>query len=147
MKKYIGNIISIGTIVLSILVMILYAITLSNTTSALSETVFYILMAIAIITVIASNILNAFKETLLIISSGMILASLGIFLNSQLSNIGYYAHGVYDIGDGILPSFIIGMILGIIALVANITSVFIKPNNIVDLTKNTKSKGDFHEKI
>ena len=85
---------------------------------------------------IVSNFLNSFKEIILIIGAGLFIASLGIFLNSQLSNIGYYAHGVYDIGDGILPTFVAGMIVGAITLIINIVLVFIKPNNILGLIKH-----------
>lgn len=136
MKKYIGNIISMSSIILSAITMILYVITLSQTTSALSEVWFYILISATIVAAIASNFISSFKEEILIVGCGLLIASLGIFLNSQLSNIGYYAHGVYDIGDGILPTFIAGLVVGIIALITNIISVFIKPKNILDLIKH-----------
>ena len=136
MKKYMGNVLSNCSLVLSIIVMILYAVTISNTTSALGESWFYILINLAIVMLIVSNFLNSFKETVLIVGAGLFIASLGIFLNSQLSNIGYYAHGVYDIGDGILPTFVAGMVVGAIALIINITLVFIKPNNILGLIKH-----------
>ena len=136
MKKYMGNVLSSCSLVLSIIVMILYAVTISNTTSALGESWFYILISLAIVMLIVSNFLNSFKETVLIVGAGLFIASLGIFLNSQLSNIGYYAHGVYDIGDGILPTFVAGMVVGAIALIINITLVFIKPNNILGLIKH-----------
>ena len=136
MKKYMGNVLSSCSLVLSIIVMILYAVTISNTTSALGESWFYILISLAIVMLIVSNFLNSFKETILIIGAGLFIASLGIFLNSQLSNIGYYAHGVYDIGDGILPTFAAGMAVGAITLIINIILVFIKPNNILGLIKH-----------
>lgn len=136
MKKYIGNILSSCSLVLSIIVMILYALTISNTTSALGESWFYILISLAIVALIVSNFLNSFKETILIIGVGLFIASLGVFLNSQLSNIGYYAHGVYDIGDGILPTFVAGMVVGLVTLIINIILVFIKPNNILGLIKH-----------
>ncbi len=136
MKKYIGNVLSSCSLVLSIIVMVLYTLTISNTTSALGETWFYVLISLTIVMLILSNFLNSFKETILIIGAGLFIASLGIFLNSQLSNIGYYAHGVYDIGDGILPTFVAGMIVGAITLIINIVLVFIKPNNILGLIKH-----------
>lgn len=136
MKKYMGNVLSSCSLVLSIIVIILYVLTISNTTSALGEIWFYILISLAIVMLILSNFLNSFKEIILIIGAGLFIASLGIFLNSQLSNIGYYAHGVYDIGDGILPTFVAGMIVGAITLIINIVLVFIKPNNILGLIKH-----------
>lgn len=136
MKKYMGNVLSSCSLVLSIIVIILYVLTISNTTSALGEIWFYILISLAIVMLIVSNFLNSFKEIILIIGAGLFIASLGIFLNSQLSNIGYYAHGVYDIGDGILPTFVAGMIVGAITLIINIVLVFIKPNNILGLIKH-----------
>lgn len=136
MKKYMGNVLSSCSLVLSIIVIILYVLTISNTTSALGEIWFYILISLAIVMLIVSNFLNSFKEIILIIGAGLFIASLGIFLNSQLSNIGYYAHGVYDIGDGILPTFVAGMIVGLVALIINIVLVFIKPNNILGLIKH-----------
>lgn len=136
MKKYMGNVLSSCSLVLSIIVMILYAVTISNTTSALGEVWFYILISLAIVMLIVSNFLDSFKETILIIGAGLFIASLGIFLNSQLSNIGYYTHGVYDIGDGILPTFVAGMVVGVITLIINMILVFIKPNNILGLIKH-----------
>ena len=136
MKKYMGNVLSSCSLVLSIIVIILYVLTISNTTSALGEIWFYILISLAIVMLIVSNFLNSFKEIILIIGAGLFIASLGIFLNSQLSNIGYYAHGVYDIGDGILPTFVAGMIVGAITLIINIVLVLIKPNNILGLIKH-----------
>ena len=62
MKKYIGNILSSCSLVLSIIVMILYALTISNTTSALGESWFYILISLAIVALIVSNFLNSFKS-------------------------------------------------------------------------------------
>ena len=127
MKKYIGNFLSSVSFLLSIVVLILYFITLNQTTSALSESIFYIFIIISIAMLILNNFITG---------CCFLLASLGVFINSQLSNIGYYAHGVHDIGDGILPTFIVGMVIGTICLIINITLVFIEPNNVISSIKN-----------
>lgn len=136
MKKYIGNFLSSVSFLLSIVVLILYFITLNQTTSALSESIFYIFIIISIAMLILNNFITDFKGAISITSCCFLLASLGVFINSQLSNIGYYAHGVHDIGDGILPTFIVGMVIGIICLIINIILVFIEPNNVISSIKN-----------
>ncbi len=136
LKKYAGNALSLISLILSIITICLYSATIAKTTSALGEELFYILISISMALLLLSNFLPAYKEAVLSIASGLYIASIAVFLNSQLSNIGYYAHGVYDIGDGILPSFVAGMVIGAIGLLIDIVLVFLKPHSLIGLIKH-----------
>lgn len=135
MKKLMGNILSGATFILGLIGLILYAITMNITTTALSESLFYIFVIIGLTTSIITTIFGNGEGLLSIISSMTLFVGFMIFFNGQLGNLGYWVYHISDIGDGLLITFIVGEIALLLAVIVGIVTVFIKSDSILGLIK------------
>ena len=134
-KKLIGNILSGVTFVLGLSGLILYIVTMDITTTALPEKLFYVFVIVGLVASLVTVILGSDSGLLPIISSMALFVGFMVFFNGQLGNLGYWAYHIYDIGDGLLPTFIAGEIVLLLAVIVGIVTVFIKSRNILNLMK------------
>ena len=54
------------------------------------------------------------------------ILALGLFVSSQMGNLGYYFAGIQDIGYGIMPAFVVGGILYILSVVTTSVAAFLE---------------------
>lgn len=138
MKKIIGNILSGVTFILGLTGLILYMVTMDITTTALPENMFYIFVIIGLVAAFITMIFGSDSGLLPIISAMTLFVGFMIFFNGQLGNLGYWVYRIYDIGDGLLTTFVVGEIVLLIAVIVGLISVFIKSENILGLIKIQK---------
>ncbi|MFA6861580.1 MAG: hypothetical protein WCR56_04295 [Bacilli bacterium] len=74
-------------------------------------------------------IVDDYESYIEILVSALAFVSMGLFLSSQLGNLGYYFAGIADIGYGIMPTFVAGIILDLVGVVTTSISVFTKTEN------------------
>lgn len=89
-----------------------------------------LVVIIAIAIKLAVLLFKDFNGILLSIAAALDLLGIGLFVSSQLGNLGYYLAGITDIGYGIMPTFVIGIIFYILALLSVSILVFRKENNL-----------------
>lgn len=124
-KKSIGFWLNIAGFVFALVGLVLFFITMQ-----LQENMYASIVAITIIGLVAALVVcykDFFRLVSILCAFTYLLAGC-LFLVSQLENIGYAITGV-NIGDGIMPSFVAGMIMYGVATVAAVAAIFVKQTN------------------
>lgn len=117
-----------ASLVSAIIAFVLYGVSqglMNAKISTLMLIVFILILALDAVVMI----FNDFNSYMLIASSALGLLELGLFISSQLGNLGYFFAGISDIGYGIMPTFVVGFIFSLISVIASSVAVFVSKNN------------------
>lgn len=117
-----------ASLVSAIVAFVLYGVSqglMNAKISTLMLIVFILILALDAVVMI----FNDFNSYMLIASSALGLLELGLFISSQLGNLGYFFAGISDIGYGIMPTFVVGFIFSLISVIASSVAVFVSKNN------------------
>ena len=71
-------------------------------------------------------VLNDYVGFMTIVATALEFVAFGLFISSQLGNLGYYFAGIHDIGFGIMPTFVVGAILYLVSIILSSITIFIK---------------------
>ncbi len=114
-----------SSILLSVIGFILYTLTMKAMDGARLSSLLISATFVGILLLLASLIwdyLDLFKT----LGTVCTFIGLGLFISSQLGNLGYYFAGIRDIGYGILPTFVVGSIFYFVSILASSVALFLK---------------------
>ncbi len=114
---------SAAGILFSILGIIMYIVTALNTKGSISPLILASSILGVLISVISVLVIDM-DGILSILSAAVLLFSALMFVSSQADNIGYAAAGIADIGYGIKPTLVAGVLFYLIAVVGECIAVF-----------------------
>lgn len=109
--------------VLALVAMILAAVTTANDGKA--DAAIIVLSIIAVIGAFVTLFID-YRGFGKIAVAFLYLCCMGLFVSTQLGNLGYALYGITDIGNGVQPGFIAGVILYVLATVLAAITVFLK---------------------
>ena len=113
------------SIVLSLIGMIMYIVTTKQMNTHISP-LMLIVSIIGLLCLLEVIIYRDFDGIITIIGAAAELLALGLFVSSQMGNLGYYFAGIQDIGYGIMSAFVVGGILYILSVVTTSVAAFLE---------------------
>lgn len=127
-KKSIGFYVTIGSIVCAIVGFVLYLVTMK-----LQENMFASIVVISIIGILCGMVVcyKDFFRAVSIVSVMLYLLAAALFLVTQIDNIGYAITDT-NIGDGIMPTFVAGMIMYGISVVAGVVAACLRQEKPIE---------------
>lgn len=115
----------VSSIILIIVGFILYALTMKTMDGARLSTLLISATWVGIVLLLISLVwdyLDLFKMLGIVCT----FIGFGLFVSSQLGNLGYYFAGIHDIGYGILPTFVVGSIFYLASIIISSVALFLK---------------------
>ncbi len=127
-KKSAGFYVTVGSIVFAIVGFVLYLVTMNLQKNMMASIVVFSVLGIVCGLVVCYK---DFFRAVSIVSTFFILLSAGLFLVSQIDNIGYAITNT-NIGDGIMPTFVAGIVMYGISVVAGVVAACLKQEKPIE---------------
>lgn len=122
-EKRSQRILAVAGALLALVAMILAILTTANDGNISIPVI--AVTALAAVLAVVTGVVD-FNDLGKILVAGMYILCMGLFLSSQLGNLGYALAGIHDIGNGIQPGFLVGEVLYLAALVLESITIFKK---------------------
>ena len=127
-KKSAGFYVTVGSVVFAVVGLILYLVTMNLQQNMLASMVVLTVIGIACGLVVCYK---DFFRAVSIASVMLYLLAAVLFLVTQIDNIGYAITNT-NIGDGIMPTFVAGMIMYAVSVAAGIVAACLKQEKQTD---------------